>query len=205
MLIGGAGGHAIEILDILLETNSQEEIAFFDDVTDVQNVHGSFLVLKDETQARDWLSRSKHFCIGAGGVKTRQFLYRLLSKFGGELIGVRARTAEISSFSNVDSCVDVCKQVFISSLAAVGRGTLVNTGARIHHHVHVGMFCEISPGSTLLGGVTIGDYCSVGSGAVVLPKISVCKNVVIGAGSIVTRNIFEPGTYVGNPARRVTV
>jgi acetyltransferase-like isoleucine patch superfamily enzyme len=27
--------------------------------------------------------------------------------------------------------------------------------------------------------------------------------VVIGAGSVVTKNITEPGTYVGNPARKM--
>ena len=33
--------------------------------------------------------------------------------------------------------------------------------------------------------------------------VTVCDDVVIGAGSVVTKDITEPGTYVGNPARRL--
>ena len=29
----------------------------------------------------------------------------------------------------------------------------------------------------------------------------ICSNVVIGAGSVVTKDIFKPGVYVGNPAK----
>ncbi|MDT0183370.1 acyltransferase [Microbacterium sp. ARD31] len=48
----------------------------------------------------------------------------------------------------------------------------------------------------------IGDRVSIGSNATILP-VEVCDDVVIGAGAVVTRSIHEPGTYVGNPARRV--
>jgi acetyltransferase-like isoleucine patch superfamily enzyme len=34
--------------------------------------------------------------------------------------------------------------------------------------------------------------------------VSICENVVIGAGSVVTRDITTPGTYAGNPARRLS-
>lgn len=47
----------------------------------------------------------------------------------------------------------------------------------------------------------IGDRVSIGSNATVLP-VNICSDVVIGAGAVVTRDIDEPGTYAGNPARR---
>ena len=46
----------------------------------------------------------------------------------------------------------------------------------------------------------IGDNVSIGSNATILP-VSICNNVVIGAGAVVTKNIIEPGTYAGNPAK----
>ena len=49
---------------------------------------------------------------------------------------------------------------------------------------------------------TIGDRVSIGSNATILP-VSICNDVVIGAGSVVTKDIREPGVYVGNPARRL--
>ncbi|MBW7845360.1 MAG: N-acetyltransferase [Bacteroidia bacterium] len=48
----------------------------------------------------------------------------------------------------------------------------------------------------------IGNNVSIGSNATILP-ITICDNVVIGAGAVVTKNIFEPGVYAGNPARKL--
>ena len=49
---------------------------------------------------------------------------------------------------------------------------------------------------------TIGDNVLIGSNATILP-VDICSNVTIGAGAVVTKDITQPGTYVGNPARRV--
>jgi acetyltransferase-like isoleucine patch superfamily enzyme len=48
----------------------------------------------------------------------------------------------------------------------------------------------------------IGNHVSIGSNATILP-VSICDAVVIGAGAVVTKDITEPGKYVGNPARKV--
>jgi acetyltransferase-like isoleucine patch superfamily enzyme len=48
----------------------------------------------------------------------------------------------------------------------------------------------------------IGNRVYIGSNATILP-VTICDDVVIGAGSVVTRDILEPGTYAGNPARRL--
>jgi acetyltransferase-like isoleucine patch superfamily enzyme len=48
----------------------------------------------------------------------------------------------------------------------------------------------------------LGDRVFVGSNATILP-VTICSDVVIGAGAVVTRDIRVPGTYVGNPAKRL--
>jgi sugar O-acyltransferase (sialic acid O-acetyltransferase NeuD family) len=203
MLIAGAGGHAIEILDILLEEIPKEQIAFFDDISDVQIIHNYFPVLKNELEVRKWFATYNGFSLGVGAVASRKILHQRLTSWGGKLVGVRSKTSVVSEFAVLDKTSDICKQVFVSSLAEVGLATLINTGAKIHHHAVVGNFCEISPGATLLGGVSVGDESAIGAGAIVLPKISICAHVIIGAGAIVTQSIAESGTYVGNPAWRI--
>lgn len=46
----------------------------------------------------------------------------------------------------------------------------------------------------------IGNRVFIGSNATVLP-VTICDDVVIGAGAVVTKDITEPGTYAGNPAK----
>jgi len=48
----------------------------------------------------------------------------------------------------------------------------------------------------------IGNRVSIGSNATIMP-VKICDDVVIGAGTVVTKDITEPGTYAGNPARRL--
>jgi len=48
----------------------------------------------------------------------------------------------------------------------------------------------------------VGSHVSIGSNTTILP-VTICDDVVIGAGSVVTKAITIPGTYAGNPARRI--
>ena len=56
--------------------------------------------------------------------------------------------------------------------------------------------------ASLWKSTKIGNRVSIGSNATMLP-VTVCDDVVIGAGAVVTKDITEPGTYVGNPAKKI--
>lgn len=106
----------------------------------------------------------------------------------------------------------------IQSGVTIGRGTRVQSHSFICELVSIGADCFIGHGvmfvnDMLRGGpargdrskwatTSIEDRVSIGSNATILP-VHVCADVVIGAGSVVTRDIDEPGTYAGNPARRI--
>jgi acetyltransferase-like isoleucine patch superfamily enzyme len=46
----------------------------------------------------------------------------------------------------------------------------------------------------------VGNGVSIGTNATIMP-VNICDRAVIGAGAVVTKDINEPGFYVGNPAR----
>ena len=50
---------------------------------------------------------------------------------------------------------------------------------------------------------TIGNNVKIFTSSIILGGISVCDNTYIGANSLVIKTIDEPGTYVGNPVRRI--
>ena len=204
MLIAGAGGHAVEVLDVLLESYPRKSIAFFDDVTEIKFVHGIFPVLKSLHEAKSWLQRDPHFCLGVGKPALRRALYSKLIGVGGQLVGIKAKSAVVSGFAgNFSWPIDLMCQSFISCCTQIGIGTLINHGVKVHHNVGIGEFCEIGPGAILLGAVEIGNDCLIGAGATILPKVKLAKNVVVGAGAVVTIDLTLAGIYGGVPAKRL--
>ena len=114
---------------------------------------------------------------------------------------------------------------FIGPFVEIQRGVVVGRSCRIQSHsfvcelVTIGDDCSVAHGVMFVndrfrGGpargdrsrwerTVIGNRVSIGSNSTLLP-VRVCDDVVIGAGSVVTRDILEPGTYAGNPARRLS-
>lgn len=98
----------------------------------------------------------------------------------------------------------VCPSVLLTTDIALGRFVIVNIGATIGHDCEIGDFVTISPGANLSGNVKIGDLCHIGSGAVIREGITICDGVTVGAGAVVVKDIAEPGTYLGVPAKKQT-
>ena len=53
------------------------------------------------------------------------------------------------------------------------------------------------------GEVELGRNVLIGAGATVIQCRKIADNTVIGAGAVVIRDITEPGTYTGVPARKI--
>jgi acetyltransferase-like isoleucine patch superfamily enzyme len=107
--------------------------------------------------------------------------------------------------------------VEVQKVVSIGRGTKIQSHAFVCELVTIGDDCVVSHGAKFvndlfaIGGpargdkslwkaTKIGNHVSIGTNVTVLP-VTICDHVVIGAGSVVTKDITEPGTYAGNPAR----
>ncbi len=107
--------------------------------------------------------------------------------------------------------------VEIQAGAVIGARTRVQSHAFICELVSIGADCFVSHGAMFIndsfagggpargdrtkwGHTRIGDRVSIGTNATIMP-VTICDDVVIGAGAVVTKDISEPGFYVGNPAR----
>jgi sugar O-acyltransferase (sialic acid O-acetyltransferase NeuD family) len=203
MIIIGAGGHALEVLDVLLENPVIEEMLFYDDINILNVRLLNYHVLKSEDDVRS-ISRGKfNFILGIGDPVKRRFLFNKFVKLGGVYCPLKSITSTFSQFVN-NLYYDVMKNCFIGSGVTIGKACLINTGAQIHHGVQIGEFTEISPRATILGDVKIGANCSIGSNATILPRLVIGSNVTIGAGSVVTHNIAGNSVAYGNPARVIS-
>lgn len=112
---------------------------------------------------------------------------------------------------------------FVGPFVEIQRGVVIGNRCRIQSHaficelVTIGDDCFISHGAMFIndlfseGGpakgrrdlwrsTKIGNHVSIGTNTTILP-VTICDRVVVGAGAVVTRDITQPGIYVGNPAR----
>ena len=90
---------------------------------------------------------------------------------------------------------------FICELVTIGNDCFVGHGVMFVND----LFSNGGPSGNSAGWkpTFIGNRVSIGSNATILP-VSICDDVLIGAGAVVTKNITEPGTYAGNPARKLS-
>ncbi len=200
MIIVGAGGHAKEVLSVLLQSNYTEEILFFDDYNpNFKNLNGYSVINNIEDVKRTTQSHNQ-FILGMGDVQARKKFYALFNSIGLEHYSISAPSA-IKSLHKTRVDYDVMNFCFIGPDARIGKGSLINTGSQIHHDVIIGEFCEISPKATILGKAEIGNYCRLGSNCTILPKVKIGDNVIIGAGAVITKDVQSNSVFVGVPGK----
>ena len=101
--------------------------------------------------------------------------------------------SSIGNRSKIQSHSFVCELVIIGSDCFIGHGVMF-----INDKFESGK--PANGDKSLWKETLIGDNVSIGSNATILP-IKICNNTVVGAGAVVTKDITEPGVYIGNPAR----
>ena len=114
---------------------------------------------------------------------------------------------------------------FVGPFVEIQKGVVVGERCKIQSHsficelVTIGNNCFIGHGvmfinddfknskpagnADLWKATSVGNHVSIGSNATILP-VSICDHVIIGAGAVVTKDITEPGTYAGNPAKKIS-
>lgn len=204
MIIIGAKGFAKQLVEIFFERGQSRGLYFFDNVSnDVPDQVFGLPVLRNiEAVKNVFADVSPEFCLGIGTPQHRRNLRKIFEDAGGLLTSVISDGALLASHVKyIGTGVTILSGVIVENDAVIEDGVLLNTQCSVHHDCVIGAYSEISPGARILGQCSIGNNCVVGSNAVILPKLSVSNDVMIGAGAVVTKNISEPCTVVGIPAK----
>lgn len=201
MIIAGAGGHAFELLDILISEGKTKNLVFFDEINSGSMFQGLYPIIHSSEQVKAHFERDPFFILGTGNPKLRHQFYQRFTGLGGKLISVQGKGVAFSNFSKGAEEADIFNLCFVGANTQIGKGCLINTGAQIHHEVKIGEFTEVNPGAVLLGKVQVGSFCSIGANATILPKVKIGNSVIVGAGSVVTQDVEDGVTVLGVPAK----
>lgn len=194
LTIIGASGHGKVVADIA-EKNGYDQIVFYDD-DPKKTACGKWPVAGPTSLA---LAGSGDVFVAIGDAKTRE---RYMDLLAGRRLPVLVHPAAVTAPDAVigEGSVLMAGAV-VNPGAVLGRGVIINTCASVDHDCRLGDFVHLSVGAHLSGTVTLGKGTWVAIGACVINNVTVCGGCTIGAGAAVVRDIPEPGTYVGVPAR----
>ena len=205
LVIFGAGGHGVVCADIAEETGHFAAIGFSDEERLNELVDERWQV-KFRDEDFPLLDSGKYcFILGVGQVSVGNARHKLFEKIkasGLEPAAVVSPDAYVARSASVGAGTLIGRMAVVQPGASIGENTIINSRAIVEHDARVGRDVHVSTGAILNGGVVIGDRCLIGSGATLLHGVEICQDVIVGAGAVVTKDISEPGTYVGVPARR---
>ena len=112
-------------------------------------------------------------------------------------------TAFMAKYITVGNGNIITPGVVISTDVHIGSYNLFNWNVTIGHDTLIGECNVFNPGVNISGNIILGSRVLIGTGAQILQGLTICDDTIVGAGAVVTKNITEPGTYVGIPARRI--
>jgi sugar O-acyltransferase (sialic acid O-acetyltransferase NeuD family) len=96
----------------------------------------------------------------------------------------------------------ICAGCILTSNIIIGEHAHLNLQTTIGHDCRIGDFFTTAPGAKISGNCTIYDLVYIGTNASIKEKISIHSLVTIGLNAGVVKNIEEPGTYIGTPAKK---
>ena len=177
LIIIGASGHGKVVADIAA-LNGYKDIVFLDD----ENVNecAGYPVIGKSAEAPDG-----EVFVAVGNAKARK---RLMEQYKDRVLPVLIHpNAVVAKGAEMGAGSVVMAGAVINPEARIGKGVIVNTSSSIDHDCTVADYCHIAVGAHLCGTV--------------INNVNICGGCTIGAGAVVIKNINEPGTYVGVPAR----
>lgn len=141
--------------------------------------------------------------VAIGNATTRKIIQEKYEREGVKLATIIHPNAYFAENVKVGIGSVIMAGAVVQPGCTLGKGVIVNTSSSIDHDCKIGNYCHISVGSHIAGTVCIGDNTWIGAGATVSNNITICNDVMIGAGAVVVKDIMEPGTYVGVPAKKI--
>jgi sugar O-acyltransferase (sialic acid O-acetyltransferase NeuD family) len=114
-------------------------------------------------------------------------------------------SSKLSDWVELSRGTIICAGNIITCDIKIGEFATINLNCTIGHDCTIGSFFTLNPAVNVSGLCKFGDDVYIGTNASVKQGVNICSDVVIGMGAVVIKNISEPGTYVGSPAKKLIV
>lgn len=196
LAIVGASGHGKVVADIA-RRNGYKEIVFLDDNDSIHEC-GGYPVIGKSSEAG---TIDADVIIGIGNAGVRKQIQESLPD--EKLVTLIHPDAVVAEDVVIGKGTVVMAGAVINPGVRIGKGCIINTCSSVDHDCIVDDFVHVAVGSHLCGTVNVGAGTWIGAGVTVNNNVFICPDCMIGAGAVIVNDIWECGTYVGVPARRM--
>jgi sugar O-acyltransferase (sialic acid O-acetyltransferase NeuD family) len=93
--------------------------------------------------------------------------------------------------------------VVVSSYVKIGNFNYFNRSGSIGHDCRISNYNHFAPGVTVSGRCTVGDRNFLGVGSILIDGLEIGDDIYLGGGAVAVKDILEPGTYIGVPAKKL--
>lgn len=206
--IVGAGEFGRQAAHHILQNNRNslryEIVGWYDDTYEKREIVCGYPVLGAvESVMADFKANKFEYLFIAIGYNHPQFKDSLILRFKGHipLYNIISSDAHIDPTSVIGDNIFIYPGAIIDKDVKLEDGVTINLGSIVSHNSTVGACSFIAPGVTIAGFSQIGRQSFIGAGAIVKDNLTICNNVTLGAGCVAVKDIPNPGTYIGVPAK----
>lgn len=204
ILIAGTGGFSKEVLCLISDMGLYEDVDAFiepDFIYDKGNFNE--LILGKQVLPYSKVNKSKHsvsMAIGDSIIRKR-----ILTQLPEDIdyITLIHPNAIISQWVNIGKGAIICAGSILTCDISLGIHAQLNLNTTIGHDCVIGDFFTTAPNVNISGNCEIGNHVYFGTASCIKQGLKIVDNVTIGMGAVVTKDINEPGIYIGNPARKL--
>lgn len=205
LFVVGSGGYGRELMGYLdaisLKERNFDLQGFIDDDGDALHGRQSRFKILGSVEAFDFRNDDM-VIIAIANIKNKILVYNKL-KNKVNFYSFISKHALVGPDVEIGEGAIICPGVKLGANLKLGKLVSVNVNSVLGHDAVIGDFCSIMPSVDVGGGAQIQDKVFLATKVVVTPLINICSDSYLGVGSINIRDTTEPGTYFGNPARRM--
>jgi acetyltransferase EpsM len=203
ILIWGASGHSLVVLDIL----ARHKIIGLIDTVNLERhsteFHGYPIIGGREQVEIIRKQAVDHAFVAIGNNQARMREGNYLRSQGFNLITVIHPQAIVAPNVQIGSGTVICAGAVVVVGSQIGENVIINTSCSVDHECVIEDGVHIGPGVHIGGRAKIRKGAWIGIGATVSDRVTIGESSVIGAGSVVVRDIPSGVVAYGVPARVV--
>jgi sugar O-acyltransferase (sialic acid O-acetyltransferase NeuD family) len=204
VILLGAGGHAVVLLDAL-QLNGTRLLGYAAPQATQPGPLSRLDWIGDDSKVLHYPPEQVLLVNGIGSVgdtNSRRQLYEHFKSKGYQFASVFHPHAIISNLDvQLGEGVQVLAGAVINGCVSISDNVIVNTRSVVEHHCVIANHCHVASGAVICGGCHIENSVHIGAGATVNQERVIEAGSVIASGAVVISNVKENTLVAGVPAQ----